>query len=312
MKIYADVYKWIPAVLFEEKNDLDKMRRNRMNDTFEIKYLSGGNGSEDTHSHDCHQILVVANGTALLSLNGTERTIAEGDVVAVSRFEEHSVSKQSADYTRYILRIAPNYEFQCESRPFVFVLNCPQFFDNVINLAPGELFDETKRLLGGLLAEYGSENKMRAEMLSHMLNEFLIRIYRCINIAQTDIDTASFDVICNVMKYLSRNLRDAHTLESVAQHFSVSVSYLSHNFRKTSGISVMKYLQMCRIAEAKRMLAGYKTSGCTVGDVAEACGFTDFSNFCRTFKAVTGYTPSRYAAVSEKCDDDTRFGTGAR
>lgn len=67
-----------------------------MNDTVEIKYLSGGNGSEDTHSHDCHQILFVTDGTALLSLNGTERTITSGDVIAVSRFEEHSVSKQSA------------------------------------------------------------------------------------------------------------------------------------------------------------------------------------------------------------------------
>ena len=44
-----------------------------------------------THYHDCHQILFVTSGTSCLRLNGREQPIHAGNILIISRFEEHSI-----------------------------------------------------------------------------------------------------------------------------------------------------------------------------------------------------------------------------
>jgi AraC-like DNA-binding protein len=53
----------------------------------------------------------------------------------------------------------------------------------------------------------------------------------------------------------------------------------------------MEYLQSCRMANAKRMLAQTDYS---VGEIVEKCGFSDNSNFSRTFKSLNGMSPTDF------------------
>ena len=60
---------------------------------------------------------------------------------------------------------------------------------------------------------------------------------------------------------------------------------------KDTGMSVMEYLLSCRMASAKRMLAGTQMG---IGEIVERCGFSDNSNFSRTFKALNGMSPTDF------------------
>ena len=82
------------------------------------------------------------------------------------------------------------------------------------------------------------------------------------------------------------------SLRAVADELGVSESYLSRLFKKETGINFQKYLQDIKMATAISMLtppAKYRNK-----EIAEALGYTDSQNFCRTFRKVYGMTPIEY------------------
>ncbi|MBQ0071090.1 MAG: helix-turn-helix domain-containing protein [Spirochaetales bacterium] len=88
------------------------------------------------------------------------------------------------------------------------------------------------------------------------------------------------------------------TLSSVAEELEVSESYLSRLFKKETGTNFQKYLQDVKMSMAASMLeppAKYKNK-----DIAEALGYTDSQNFCRTFRKVYGMTPQEYRESRKK------------
>ena len=56
-------------------------------------------------------------------------------------------------------------------------------------------------------------------------------------------------------------------------------------------MSITDFVQKTRIDEAKRLLIETKR---TVYDIAGDCGFTDIKFFYKTFKKITGMTPSEF------------------
>ena len=244
-----------------------------------------------THYHDCHQILFVTSGTSCLRLNGREQPIHAGNILIISRFEEHSIFHASDDYKRYVLRIRPHAKYTDNPKLYSLLFNRPEHFHNI--LQAGADFADIRHLFDRLLREYTSENKMKAEMSELLLNELLVFIYRHASFTDTTIDTAVFEVISGVQELLAAEFRESFSLRALSARFCVSQSFLSHNFKKVTGVSVMEFLLSCRLAEAKKMLV--KTDE-PVGKIVEQCGFSDFSNFCRIFKKSTGMTPSDYAS----------------
>ena len=83
----------------------------------------------------------------------------------------------------------------------------------------------------------------------------------------------------------------SYTLTELSKQYNISPSTLSHRFSAATGMSVMEYLLFCRMASAKQMLAGTKMS---IGEIVERCGFSDNSNFSRTFKSLNGMSPTDF------------------
>ena len=62
----------------------------------------------------------------------------------------------------------------------------------------------------------------------------------------------------------------------------------------------MKYVQIKRIEKAQDML---KSEFNTITNISEATGFNNIYHFSRTFKKITGYSPSEYSKYHiEKMD----------
>lgn len=93
---------------------------------------------------------------------------------------------------------------------------------------------------------------MKDEMLELMLNELLVFIYRHAALTNTTVDAATFEIISKVQELLSSEFRESYSLKELSARFCVSQSFLSHNFKKVTGVSVMEFLLSCRLAEAKK------------------------------------------------------------
>ena len=85
----------------------------------------------------------------------------------------------------------------------------------------------------------------------------------------------------------------AHPLsqQKIADQFYVSVSYLSHAFKKVYGVGMTQYINQVRLEKAKELLIH---SSLSVNEIARQTGFRDEKYFSRLFHQTVGCPPSQY------------------
>ncbi len=83
------------------------------------------------------------------------------------------------------------------------------------------------------------------------------------------------------------------TVGSLAHSVGMSRSAFAQRFRELVGVSPLDYLARWRIQAAARTL---RTTDRTIGSIATDLGFSSDSVFSRTFKRMTGTTPSTFRA----------------
>jgi two-component system, response regulator YesN len=93
-------------------------------------------------------------------------------------------------------------------------------------------------------------------------------------------------------EYIDRNFADsALSLNSIADQFGMTPSYISGIFKKQFGINLSDYLVQLRVDRAKRHLAD---SEMTIQQIAESVGYTTDIGFIRAFKKIEGVPPGKY------------------
>jgi len=100
--------------------------------------------------------------------------------------------------------------------------------------------------------------------------------------------------LINATDMLHEELPDNLTVANIAHVVGVHPVHLSRVFRRRYGCSVGEYTRKWRVEVASRQLA---TTTSPVAEVAAIAGFADQSHLCRTFKTVSGLTPSEFRAI---------------
>lgn len=95
-----------------------------------------------------------------------------------------------------------------------------------------------------------------------------------------------------VLQYIDGNYFDLNlNLNSIAQHFNVTPSYLSKKFKEENGISVIDYLYKVRIIHSLKLISD---TSLKITDISQMVGFQDSNAFIRIFKLYQGCTPGKY------------------
>jgi len=95
-----------------------------------------------------------------------------------------------------------------------------------------------------------------------------------------------------VAAYVRENrARENFSLDDTAAHFNLNKDYLGKLFKKEMGLAFSGYLNNVRIEEAKRLLRETPES---VTTIAFEAGYESLDTFQKSFKRVTGMTPSQY------------------
>ena len=237
------------------------------------------------HFHDCHQIIFIVKGEVTFSVNNKSLRARAGNIAIFSRYENHSVLGCSDDYERFVLHVEPDVANQ-KSAVYSLLTDRPVGFCNVINVSSntGEIAD----LFNHILFEHNNTSKLADEMKQLLVKQLLITIYRCTSLC---FDNTYDDVVAGIKRQFESEYHKQFTLAMLAKEHNLSISSLSHRFQAATGVSVIEYLQSCRMANAKQMLAETDWS---IGEIVEKCGFSDNSNFSRTFKKLTSLSPSSF------------------
>ena len=91
--------------------------------------------------------------------------------------------------------------------------------------------------------------------------------------------------------HISQAPQNAKSISDLAADAEMSEVYFRKLFKSVTGVSPAKFITDCRITCAKELLTADDLS---FEDIAEQCGFSSASYFCRVFKQSLGVTPAEY------------------
>ena len=95
-----------------------------------------------------------------------------------------------------------------------------------------------------------------------------------------------------INSYITDNYTDSDiSLDSIASAFNIKKNTVSSLIKDSLGMSFHSYLENMRIETAKNMISCTNKS---IQDILEEVGFTNKQTFIRSFKKITGCTPSQY------------------
>ncbi len=268
---------------------------------FEVfHYCDARSGEVDLHHHDFYEIYLLLNGKMDYWVDGRLYHLQPGDLLLINPMELHRpiVTEENTPYERIVLWIEKRY-LERLSTERVSLTRC---FDHSRPehsnlLRPSALLrsDLTARM-GTLVREYYSDEYGGALCADGLFLQLMVELNRvALQGDGAPLREESSPLVSKVLAYIADHYAEDLSLESLAQQFFVSKYHLSHEFSRTVGLGVYRYLTLKRLLIAKQLM----TDGISPGDVYAACGFRDYTNFYRAFKAEYGISPRACAGISE-------------
>ena len=98
----------------------------------------------------------------------------------------------------------------------------------------------------------------------------------------------------SMMEYIEENYGEDLSLDTLADHFKLSKTYINRLLKNYSGKSFLEILLKCRMEKAEDLIAQGEHK---IYEIAEMVGYHDQSYFIRVFKKYYGVTPNVYKRI---------------
>ena len=246
------------------------------------------------HNHDGYEMTLLLNGELALYNEGDGAVLKRGDIVLLDEFEFHRAQLLSNDtYDRIVINFKkPKIkELSTEKTD---LLKCFRLRDgskiNVIHFEEEDI--EKYADIAVRLRDALGDKKFGADILADAaLTELLVLVNR----VGTRTDTPAYEgilpeVVAKAFNYIEAHIADDLSLSTIEKELKYNGTYISRCFKQTLGISLQKYIIAKRISVAQKMLK----EGDTAYNVCFLAGFSNYSNFSRTFRQHIGMSPREY------------------
>jgi len=257
-----------------------------------LKYHHAGrdNLNEKRHFHDSEfEILHVLSGNGTMMIKDKLYSISPNTIFFVNGSVAHCSSPENP--TLY-MRNKINFSKE------VLTSTAIQFgCQNIIN----ELFSK-----GGCAITLSLDSSLKIDEIFLKMSENISKdskiallkiftdVFSVMDIVQSDSRKSVPFVknkISDVIEYINNNINQKMTLDIIARNTKISKYYLCHSFYDTVGMTVFKYIEFVRIAQAKQLLA---ESNLTISEISQAVGYDSFAYFSKVFKKNENMTPGEY------------------
>lgn len=131
---------------------------------------------------------------------------------------------------------------------------------------------------------YGAALFQRSAVLSLLL--WLIRIQKDGSLRFLEASVSN-PLILQILAEINAHIDSPLSIDSLAQQFHVSRSWLMHLFKAETGCSILSYLTEKRLFLARRCIQ----NGMSVTDACVNCGFPNYTSFYKAFRERFGYSP---------------------
>ena len=291
-------------------------RQHMQRNTYEIfRYKDPYMKEVALHLHDFYEIYFFLDGNVQYNVESRSYQLKAGDVLLINPLELHQpiFGKEQRSYERIVLWINKSF-LESLSPPENDLTAC---FDTT---APGHtnlLRPESamRQVLIYELEQLMLETESQEYCSEYFAVSYLVQILIQLNRQskqqnkEAEAKVASDSLVYLVLNYINTHYSEDLTLDFLANQFFISKYHLSREFGRLVGTSVHRYIVQKRLIMAKQMMQEGKPSS----EVYQHCGFGDYSNFYRAFKAEYQITPREFAAqLKQKEPISEEFGRRLR
>lgn len=276
-------------------------RQSMANKEFEVfHYRDKTPKAIGVHHHDFYELYLFLSGKVDFRVEGKTYHPEPGDLLLINPWELHqAIPQPGAPYERMVLWIDRGYLDGLSGE----TINLAACFDSdevghTNILRPSKLQRaELSQLLERLNNEFYGADMGGTLYARGLLLQFMVEINRLAHQTVSSQPAAPKpDLVGQVLTYIGEHFAENITLDALAEVFFVSKYHLSHEFSHRVGTSVYRYVLFRRLLQARDLLA----AGRQPGEVFQACGFGDYANFYRAFKAEYGVSPRDFAGIGKE------------
>lgn len=252
----------------------------------------------DAHYHDFYEIYLFLDGDMDYWVEGNLYHLERGDILLISPSQLHKPIplSDSENYERIVLWIDKGYLSEIEGGIFEGCFNYDGGSTSKILRPKTQEKSTVVSLCENLVGEFYGQDFAGDICARSILVQLLTQINRIAlaseNKYSENLLTSTF--ISDIISFIGEHYNEEITLDTIANQFFISKYYLSHEFKKTVGTGVHKYITLKRLSIAYNLL----TEGNPAGEVCQACGFKDYTTFFRAFKAEYGISPAECHAIN--------------
>lgn len=236
------------------------------------------------HQHMNYEIIFVIKGSELVSINDEPFLCKANElfIVEPGSFHEEKLLTHPLEF----FCLGFSYKDQLGKDIYLFkkgtaskekhILNCSKDIKHIFLSIYKEVLNKKYRYVETV-------ESLIIQLINNILREFKTPILS----ADETLDEKT-RLIERIKMYITGDITRNLSLESIAKEHYISPSYLSHNFKRITGLSPISYIVHTRIEAAKKLLL---LEGSSVKDVSAKVGFQDPYYFSKMFKKITGKSP---------------------
>jgi len=241
-----------------------------------------GNYYRGKHWHRSIEIFAVFEGDVRFYVNDQEYPMKAGEFILMNSNEVHSIVSPRPNFTIVLqipLKVFENYY---TDKSFIRFSHSARIQDEKVMELIGDMYRTYREKKNGY--------ELKVQSWFYMLLYLLITKYRKADVSANEVKcNKKLNRLTSITDYIRMNYSKELSLESVAEIFGYSPTYLSHMFQTYAKTSYKAYVQSIRVEYAYRDLLGSDDS---ISEIAVNNGFANHKAFAREFKRKYGMLPS--------------------
>jgi AraC-like DNA-binding protein len=249
----------------------------------------------DIHLHDSYEIFMAVSDNIRYNVEGKAYDMHSGDIVITNEREIHRpLTIDNGVYNRKFIQFSPQIFtsfFNKKYNPLTIFEDRDLGSDNYFSSKElyytkiYELFDEIELLSKNTTQR--TESQIKALTIQLLIELEIANIKQYTN---NDKNVVTDERIVAIKEELDKTFKEPFSLDALSQKLYMDKYYMCHLFKKTTGFSLLEYVQSKRIQYAKILLH----KGVNISEASRQCGFEEYSNFYKTFKKLVKLSPKQY------------------
>ncbi len=256
------------------------------------------------HAHTTHagpELLCFLTGVSPVWLGNRLCALVAGDILLLPPRCDHAPAARLWLTEAQVASPGPATQMAVTFFPFGVTAGFGQTAGDVLYSTPACFLADRQILAAAqaLVAEMAERPEGYATVAQGLLLEILGRIARAPVLAGLRTPPPAEEMpprpvpepqaVACAREYLHAHYDRPLAIADIARRLQVSPSHLSHEFKRSTGQTVMGYLTEIRIAAAKRLLE----TPLPVAQIAGLVGYPDPYYFSRVFRQVAGESPTQ-------------------